>query len=102
MDGRRLGDFEIIREIDRGGMGIVYEARQLSLDRHVALKVLPAEMTADPLSLQRFEREAKALAALNQSTLEGSLKSRLGNASTPLTFAPDQSFGSVRQASDNI
>jgi len=65
----RLGDFEIVREIDRGGMGVVYEARQTSLDRRVALKVLPEELTADVTALRRFEREAKALAALNHPNI---------------------------------
>src|SRR5262249_37251332 len=54
-----LGDFRIIREIGRGGMGIVYEAEQISLDRRVALKVLPFAGTMDPKRLQRFKNEAR-------------------------------------------
>ena len=65
----RLGDFEIIREIGRGAMGVVYEVRQISLDRHVAIKVLSAEMTSATVPLQRFEQEAKALAALNHPNI---------------------------------
>jgi serine/threonine protein kinase len=65
----RLGDFEIIREIGRGAMGVVYEARQISLDRRVAVKVLAREMTADPVRLRRFEREAKSLASLNHPNI---------------------------------
>ncbi len=60
-----LGDFLLIRKIDKGGMGIVYEARQLSLKRTVAVKVLPAAATLDPRSLQRFKIEVKAAASLN-------------------------------------
>jgi serine/threonine protein kinase len=59
-----LGDFRIVREIGRGGMGIVYEAQQRSLGRRVALKVLPFAATMDPKQLQRFKNEAKAAASL--------------------------------------
>src|SRR5262249_36826731 len=62
-DGHRLeqvGDYRILREIGRGGMGIVYEAEQESLGRHVALKVLPSQALLDPKQGQRFQREAKA------------------------------------------
>jgi serine/threonine protein kinase len=62
--GDRLGEFEIIREVGRGGMGIVYEALQTSLNRHVAIKVLPAAFALDRTRLQRFIVEAQAAAAV--------------------------------------
>jgi tRNA A-37 threonylcarbamoyl transferase component Bud32 len=62
-----LGDFQLVREIGRGGMGIVYEAIQLSLGRRVALKVLPLAATLDARQLQRFENEARAAAHLHHS-----------------------------------
>src|SRR5581483_2025696 len=55
--GGTLGDFRIVREVGRGGMGVVYEAIQLSLNRQVALKVLPFAATMDPRHLQRFRNE---------------------------------------------
>jgi WD40 repeat protein/serine/threonine protein kinase len=64
-----LGDFRIIREIGRGGMGIVYEARQLSLDRRVALKVLPLAAALDSKQLQRFQLEAHAAACLHHTNI---------------------------------
>jgi hypothetical protein len=62
---RTLGDFQIVREVGRGGMGVVYEARQLSLDRRVALKVLPFAGMLDRRQLQRFKNEAQAAAQLD-------------------------------------
>ena len=53
--GQSLGDFRILREIGRGGMGIVYEAEQTSLGRHVALKVLPFAGMLDKRQFQRFK-----------------------------------------------
>src|SRR5262245_521949 len=60
-----LADFRIIRELGRGGMGIVYEAEQRSLDRRVALKVLPFAAALDPRSLARFRQESLAAAQLD-------------------------------------
>ncbi len=65
----RLGDYRILREIGHGGMGVVYEAEQLSLGRHVALKMLPSSALLDPRQLERFEREAKAAARLHHTNI---------------------------------
>src|SRR6202011_6108811 len=61
----QLGDFRLIREGGRGGMGVGYEAEQVSLGRRVALKVLPFAATMDPRQLQRFHNEARAAASLD-------------------------------------
>jgi serine/threonine protein kinase len=63
----RLGDYQLLREIGRGGMGIVYEAHQISLNRRVALKVLPFAAALDPKQLQRFKNEAQAAAQLHHN-----------------------------------
>jgi serine/threonine protein kinase/tetratricopeptide (TPR) repeat protein len=66
---QQIGDYRILREIGRGGMGIVYEAEQISLGRHVALKVLPAHTLLDPKRLHRFRREAMAAARLHHTNI---------------------------------
>ncbi|RIK77941.1 MAG: hypothetical protein DCC67_12120 [Planctomycetota bacterium] len=66
---KRLGDFEIIREIGRGGMGVVYEARQMSLNRPVALKVLPFAAMLDQKQIARFRTEAQAAAQLHHPNI---------------------------------
>jgi eukaryotic-like serine/threonine-protein kinase len=62
--GRTLGRYEILEEISRGGMGVVYRARDVRLNRDVALKVLPADLVADPARRARFVQEAQAASAL--------------------------------------
>jgi eukaryotic-like serine/threonine-protein kinase len=66
---RRLGDYRIVREIGRGGMGVVYEAEQVSLGRRVALKVLPRAVASDREGLERFRHEAKAAARLHHTNI---------------------------------
>src|SRR5487761_1576345 len=66
---RALGDFQILCELGRGGMGVVYEALQLSLSRRVALKVLPFAATFNQRQLQRFKNEAQAAALLHHTNI---------------------------------
>ena len=63
--GSRLGPYEILAPLGAGGMGEVYRAHHPRLGREVAIKVLPERVAADPEALARFEREAKAIAALS-------------------------------------
>ncbi len=67
--GTRLGTYEIVAPLGAGGMGEVYRARDLRLGREIALKVLPAEMSADAERLARFEREASTVAGLNHPNI---------------------------------
>src|SRR5881296_3227294 len=67
--GTRLGPYEILAPLGAGGMGEVYRARDTRLDREVAIKVLPEHLAKDPQALARFEREAKAVAALSHPNI---------------------------------
>jgi serine/threonine protein kinase len=75
--GTRLGSYEVIAPLGAGGMGEVYRARDLRLDREVAIKVLPASFASDADSVMRFEREAKTLAALNHPTSRRSTRLKI-------------------------
>ncbi len=66
---RMLGDFRILRQVGRGGMGVVYEAEQVSLHRRVALKVLPFAASLDPEQSRRFQTEARAVAQLHHTNI---------------------------------
>ena len=66
---RQVGEYRVIREIGRGGMGVVYEAEQTSLGRRVALKILPAQIARDGKALGRFQREARAAAKLHHTNI---------------------------------
>jgi Tol biopolymer transport system component len=67
--GSRLGPYEIVSQLGQGGMGIVFRARDTKLERDVAVKVLPKNLAEDPDALGRFEREAKAVAALSHPNI---------------------------------
>jgi Tol biopolymer transport system component len=63
--GSKLGPYEIVAPLGAGGMGEVYRAKDTRLDRSVAIKILPAQFSADPVRKQRFEREARTISSLN-------------------------------------
>jgi eukaryotic-like serine/threonine-protein kinase len=67
--GSKLGPYEIVGPLGAGGMGEVYRAKDTRLDRTVAIKILPASISADPLAKQRFEREAKTISGLNHPNI---------------------------------
>ena len=68
-DPERIGEYRILRRLGVGGMGVVYEAIQESLGRHVALKLLPHEVMANPTRLERFRREARHAAGLHHTNI---------------------------------
>jgi serine/threonine protein kinase len=68
-NGTKLGPYEIVSPIGAGGMGEVYRARDTRLDRTVAIKVLPQHLADTPDAKQRFEREARAVSALNHPNI---------------------------------
>jgi eukaryotic-like serine/threonine-protein kinase len=69
--GSRLGPYEILAPLGSGGMGEVYRARDPRLGREVAIKLLPEKLAGDAPTLERFEREAKAVAALSHANILG-------------------------------
>jgi serine/threonine protein kinase len=81
MVGRTVSHYRVVAHLGQGGMGAIYAADDVTLNRRIALKVLPAERAADPSRLRRFEQEAKAVAALdhpNIVTIHSTRSRRLG------------------------
>jgi len=69
MPGKTLSHYELLEEIGKGGMGVVYKARDARLDRIVAVKLLPPDKMSDPERKRRFVQEAKAASALNHPNI---------------------------------
>ena len=67
--GTILGPYQIVSQLGQGGMGVVYQARDPRLDRHVAIKLLPPDLTRDEIAKQRFLQEAKAASALDHPNI---------------------------------
>ncbi len=93
MLGRTLSHYKVLEEISRGGMGIVYKALDLKLNREVALKVLPPELVSDPDRKRRFIQEARASAlnSLSRTLGTGQLHKKAHGFPHGLAFAPAES-----------
>ena len=95
LTGQRIGSFEIGEMIGRGGMGVVYLARDTKLDRSVAIKSMPAELQADSTAQMRFKREAKLLASLNHpniAVIHDIIEQDAGSGYLVLEYIPGQTL----------
>ena len=93
--GRKIGSFEVVEMIGRGGMGVVYLARDTKLDRSVAIKSMPVELQADATARMRFRREAKLLASLNHpniAVIHDIIEQDAGSGYLVLEYIPGQTL----------
>ncbi|MCB9917363.1 MAG: protein kinase [Planctomycetes bacterium] len=104
LDGRSFGDFDLVRELGRGGMGVVWLARQKSLDRDVALKLLPEDPLRDAASIARFKREALAASRLDHPNIVKviAVGDVDGTHYIAMEYVDGQPLGSQRLAIDDI